>query len=83
VESLGPSQWRVNGLTRIDDFRREYPGLGDVPEVETMGGLVLRLAEVVPPVGATFEYRGLRFTVRIADQRRVRELFVEKTGGNG
>ncbi len=83
VESLGPNRWRVNGLMRIDDFRREYPELGDVPEVETMGGLVLKLAEVVPPVDATFLYRGLRFTVRIADQRRIRELLVEKVGGNG
>ena len=25
----------------MDDFRREYPALGDVPEVETMGGLMM------------------------------------------
>ena len=30
MEKLGESRWRVNGTTRIDDFRREYPELGEV-----------------------------------------------------
>ena len=40
MEKLGPGRWRVSGTLRLDDFRREYPPLGDVPEVETMGGLL-------------------------------------------
>ena len=43
MEKLGPGRWRVNGTMRLDDFRREYPALGDVPEVETMGGLLMHL----------------------------------------
>jgi hypothetical protein len=32
MEKLGESRWRVNGTTRIDDFGREYPELGEIPE---------------------------------------------------
>ena len=44
MEKLGPGRWRVTGTLRLDDFRREYPALGDVPEVETMGGLLTQPA---------------------------------------
>jgi len=33
MERLSPGRWRVNGSMRLDDFRREYPELGEVPEV--------------------------------------------------
>lgn len=77
MECLAPGRWRLNGAMRIDDFRREYPGLGEVQSVDTMGGLAVKLAEVVPAVGEAFEFRGLRLTVTQADDRRVRELLVE------
>jgi CBS domain containing-hemolysin-like protein len=34
------ARWRVSGTMRLDDFRREYPALGQVDEVETLGGLI-------------------------------------------
>src|ERR1700693_3022273 len=40
MEKLGPGRWRVNGTMRLEDFRREYPALGEVAEVDTMGGLM-------------------------------------------
>ncbi len=78
LENLGPGRWRVAGTLRLDDFRREYPALGDVPEVETMGGLLMSLLEVVPKPGEAANFRGLKLTTRIADERRVREILVEK-----
>ncbi len=77
MEKLGPGRWRVAGTLRLDDFRREYPALGDVPEVETMGGLLCSLLDVVPATGETAAFRGLKLTTRAADERRVRELLVE------
>ena len=62
---------------RLDDFRREWPKLPDDRDVDTVGGLVVKLAEVVPPEGSVFDHGGLRFVVRIADQRRVKELDIE------
>ncbi len=78
MEKLGRGQWRVNGTMRRDDFRREYPDLGEVDEVDTMGGLVVRLMEVVPVMGQSVRFRGLKLTVRMADERRVKELLVEE-----
>lgn len=79
MEKLGPGRWRVNGTMRLDDFRREHPPLGDVPEVETMGGLLMSLLDVVPNTGDSANFRGLKLTAHVTDERRVRELMVELT----
>src|SRR6185369_11157503 len=77
MEKLGEGRWRVSGTMRLDDFRREYPDLGTVPEVETIGGLMLSQLEVVPAQGQSTSFRGLRLTAKVADERRVREILVE------
>ena len=78
MEKLAPSRWRVAGTLRLDDFRREFPPLGDVPEVETMGGLLSHLLGVVPEAGQSAAFRGLQLTAHVADERRVRELLVQQ-----
>ena len=78
LEKLAPGRWRVNGTMRLDDFRREQPSLGEVPEVETMGGLLIHLLGVVPGPGESTVFRGLKLTARVTDERRVRELLVEQ-----
>jgi len=78
MEKLGAGRWRVNGTMRLDDFRREHPSLGEVPEVETMGGLLTHLMGIVPGPGESAAYRGLKLTAQVTDERRVRELLVEK-----
>jgi putative hemolysin len=77
MEKLGPGRWRVSGRMRLDDFRREYPALPDVPEVETMAGLLLSRLEVVPASGEAASFRGLRLTAHATDERRIKELIVE------
>ena len=77
MEKLGEGRWRVNGTMRLEDFGREHPELGEVPGVDTMGGLLLSQLEVVPGVGQSAVFRGLKLTATAADERRVRELLVE------
>jgi CBS domain containing-hemolysin-like protein len=77
LEPLGPGRWRAPGALRLDDFRREYPALGEVPEVETLGGLLMSLLEVVPKPGDSAQFRGLKLTAQVTDERRVREVLVE------
>ena len=77
MEKLGLGRWRVNGTMRLDDFRREYPDLGEVDGVETMGGLLVTQMEVVPAAGEFTVFRGLKLTAKTVDERRVRELLVE------
>lgn len=77
LEKLGPGKWRVSGATSIEDFRREYPDLGEISDVDTMGGLLVRELEVVPTSGQNATFRGLRLTAQRVDDRRVHELLVE------
>jgi CBS domain containing-hemolysin-like protein len=77
MEKLTPGRWRVNGTMRLDDFRREYPALGIVAEVETMGGLLVHVLGVVPDIGESAAFNGLKLTAQVVDDRRVRELLVE------
>jgi CBS domain containing-hemolysin-like protein len=77
LEKISPGHWRVNGTMRLEDFRREFPPLPDVTEVETMGGLLTHLLGVVPAAGESAVFAGLKFTAHVADERRVRELLVE------
>lgn len=77
MEKLGAGRWRVSGALRLDDFRREYAPLGDVPDVETMGGLLTSLLDVVPNPGDSATFRGLKLTANVTDERRVKELLVE------
>lgn len=79
MEKLSAGKWRVSGSMRIEDFRREFPALGEVPEVETMGGLLTHLRGVVPEAGETAVFRHLRLTAQTVDERRVRELIVQQT----
>jgi CBS domain containing-hemolysin-like protein len=78
MEKLAPDRWRVSGSMRLDDFRREFPALGDVDEVETMGGLLAHLLGVVPAAGESATFRGLKLTAEAADERRVRKLMVQR-----
>ena len=78
LERLGPGRWRVDGGVRLDDFRQEYPALGEVPEVETMAGLMLSRLGVVPARGESVVFRGLRLTAEEVDERRIRRLLVEQ-----
>ncbi|MBM3835620.1 MAG: HlyC/CorC family transporter [Verrucomicrobia bacterium] len=77
MEKLRDGCWRVSGMTRVDDFRREHPELGDVQNVDTMGGLLVNELGVVPTQGQSATFRGLKLTASAADERRVRELLVE------
>jgi putative hemolysin len=84
LEKLGDGRWRVNGTFRLEDFQREYPELGEVHGVDTVGGLVVAQLGVVPAQGESVIFRGLRLTASLVDERRVREVSVEslkKRGG--
>jgi CBS domain containing-hemolysin-like protein len=77
LEKLGENRWRVSGSVPLDNFRREYPPLPDLPGFETMAGLALHEFEIVPARGESVTVGNLRLTVQAADERRIRELLVE------
>jgi len=83
MEKLGEGRWRVNASMRVEDFRREYPPLGEIPDVDTLGGLATQVSEVVPVVGEVCVFRGVRLKVTAGSERRVTELLVEKLDKRG
>ncbi|HUB86593.1 MAG TPA: hemolysin family protein [Verrucomicrobiae bacterium] len=78
MEKISPGRWRVSGSMRLEDFRREHPALGEAADVETMGGLLTHLLGVVPDAGASATFGNLKLTAQAVDERRVRELLVQR-----
>jgi putative hemolysin len=78
MEKLAPYKWRLNGTMRLEDFRREFPALPEVAEVETMGGLLTHLLGIVPEPGNSATFSGLKLTAHVSDGRRVNELLVQR-----
>ncbi len=76
-QKLDEGRWRISGSMRQEDFRREYPALVEVADVETMGGLMVHLLQMVPGAGESIQFHGLRLTALAVDERRIRELKVE------
>lgn len=76
-EKRGPGRWRVSGSMRLEDFRREYPALPVVAEVETLGGLLAAQLDIIPTAGQSVVVHGLRLTAEKVDARHVHELLVE------
>ena len=77
IEKLGEGRWKVSGTTPIEKFQIECPEIGTVSDIETVGGLVVKLFEVVPVAGQSINFRHLRLTAQQVDERRVREVLVE------
>lgn len=78
IEKLNRNRWRVNGALSIEDFQKSVPELKKPPEVDTMGGLIVALKEVVPKNGESIVYSGLKLTAVATDNRKVKELIVTK-----
>ena len=78
IEKLNRNRWRVNGNLPIDDFKKIAPEFLGLKEVDTMGGLITALKEVVPNNGQSARLNDFELTVVASDERRVKELIVKK-----
>ena len=79
IETLAPGKWRINGLMEIEDFLTYYPKLGNIAEVDTMGGLFTMQLGYVPESEESIQFKGLTMTAMVVGERRVKELVVQKT----
>ena len=79
IEPLAPGKWRINGLMEIEDFLTYYPQLGNIAEVDTMGGLFTMQLGYVPESEESIQFRGLTMTAKVVGERRVKELIVQRT----
>ncbi len=74
---LTAESWRVSGTMRLDEFRREYPALGEGHGAETLGGLLVHQLAIVPARGESAVVDGLKLTATEVTERRVKELAIE------
>lgn len=80
VRQVGERAWRVSGAVRLQDFRRYCPELNEVPEVDTLGGMLSTLAGFIPPAGRSITHGQVQLTALEVDERRVKTLEVRVLG---
>jgi len=81
VSKLGVAHWSVDGAMLADELA-ELIGV-DLPEGEwtTVAGMVMGLAGEVPRAGDEVETGGYRFRVDLIEQRRIKQIDVQRVRG--
>lgn len=83
IEQLGDGRILANGTAHLTDLS-EYLGLNAAREgIETIGGYVVNTLGKLPRQGASVRLGPWKITVRSVNQRRVREVVLQKVAGKG
>ena len=81
IEELGDNKYLANAMMRMDELA-EYFGLNAEilaeDDVETIGGLVVKLLGRIAEIGDTVSFKGLTFTVKEVDGARITQLEIIK-----
>ncbi len=81
IEELEENKYLANAMMRMDELA-EYFGLNadilEEDDVETIGGLVVKLLGRIAEVGDTVSFKGLTFTVKEVDGARITQLEIIK-----
>lgn len=81
IEELGDNKYLANAMMRMDELA-EYFGLNadilEEDDVETIGGLVVKLLGRIAEVGDSVSFKGLTFTVKEVDGARITQLEIIK-----
>jgi CBS domain containing-hemolysin-like protein len=81
----GEGRWIFDGKILLNDFYR-ITGQEDDPfadirgESETLAGLLLEMLEEIPSKGRVISAGEFTFTIESVENRRIREITVEKKG---
>ncbi|MBT8145158.1 MAG: CBS domain-containing protein [Gammaproteobacteria bacterium] len=76
IQREGESRYRVQALTRIDDFNEYFEIEFDDEEYDTIGGLIMHELGRLPRRGELLEFGGFEFKVLRADRRRIETVQV-------
>ena len=72
------NEFIVDAFTSLEEINQHFR-INIDEDVDTIGGLVVRMADRVPKVGDTFSFNTLQLEVLDASARRVRELKITPT----
>jgi Mg2+/Co2+ transporter CorB len=74
VTATGDGEFIVDGATTIRDLNRANDWNLPDEEANTIAGLVIHEAQMIPTVGLVFSFHGFRFEVTGRDGNRITEL---------
>jgi Mg2+/Co2+ transporter CorB len=78
MQKIGEHTYIANGSVTIRDINRELEWNLPDENASTIAGLLMHEAQQIPPVGASYERHGVRFTVETRDRTRIKRVRVEK-----
>jgi CBS domain containing-hemolysin-like protein len=73
---LSPQHFLISARMEIDELNEIFGLRIPKGDYETLGGFLLSQFQRIPKEGEAVVFRGLRFTVRRADERRIHEVLV-------
>ncbi|MEZ5011193.1 MAG: gliding motility-associated protein GldE [Bacteroidales bacterium] len=81
---IGENIYIFEGKTQLNDFFKvldieEDPFEQVRGESDTLAGLILEITGEIPQTGYLVEYENFRFTIEVADKRRIKKIKVEYT----
>jgi CBS domain containing-hemolysin-like protein len=84
IKALADGRFVADGTAPLREVEQalsvEFPEDGDY---ETLGGFLTSRSGKVPPTGAQVVWKGLTFTIRLADDRRVSKVEISKPKPEG
>jgi magnesium and cobalt transporter len=78
ISSMANGDYRVKGLTELDQFNQVIGASFEDSEVETVAGLVIHHLGRVPKFGERIRIDGIEFEVQRADPRQIHILIVRR-----
>jgi len=83
IEPLENGKFLVSGNARLDDVSEHLGFQIEAEGIDTIGGFVFTRLGYLPPSGTKLEIPQLAITVRRAGRKRIEEILLEKTTGDG
>ncbi|MDD5749027.1 MAG: hemolysin family protein [Actinomycetota bacterium] len=78
LERTGPSKYRVDARMNIEDLNEALStSLPKEEDVDTMGGLVMKILGHVPVQGEKLEYDGIEFKVEKVRENRIQKIQID------
>ncbi len=81
IQEVGENTYIANAMMRMDELAEFFDLSSDILEdddVETIGGLVVKILGRIANVGDTVSFKGLTFTVKEVDGARIIQLEIKK-----
>jgi CBS domain containing-hemolysin-like protein len=73
---IGKDKYLVNARMGIDELNDRLKLQIPKDDYETVAGFLLKQMERIPRIGESFQFANLKFTIRQADQRSIKEVLI-------